>query len=315
MNKIPLLVITGPTASGKTDLSIKLAVHFRGEIISADSMQIYRGMDIGTAKVTEDEKQGIPHHLIDIINPNENFSVAKYSELAKERINMVFNNGKLPIMAGGTGLYINSVLENISFGEFSEDTDYREHLRSLANEKGGSALKEMLFKVDPLSAERLHQNDINRLIRALEVYKVTGKTITDWNKESKKDETPFDSLIIGLTFENRQSLYERINKRVDIMLQNGLVDEVNGLLESGVNENCTAMQAIGYKEIVKYFNNQISLDEAVEIIKRESRRYAKRQLTWLRRNKNIKWIYADKENNTSNIFEKAKIIVENYYKL
>lgn len=314
-NKTPLLVIVGPTASGKTSLSVKLALKYNGEIVSADSMQIYKGMDIGTAKITTSEMHGVSHHLIDIVNPSENFSVAKYVKLAKKAISDIHNRGRLPVVVGGTGLYINSLLQNINFGNFNGDSEYRKYLNEIAKEKGGAELKKMLSEVDMESALHLHENDIKRLIRALEIYKVTGRTKTEWVRESKAIPSPYNSLIIGLTFENRQVLYDRINERVRRMIEFGLVDEVKNLLNSGIDKNTTAMQGIGYKEIVGFIEGERTLEEATECIKQESRRYAKRQLTWFRKNERIKWIFVDKENKDLNILNTAKKYVENYSNL
>ncbi len=312
--KINIIVICGPTATGKTRLSIELAKAVNGEIISADSMQVYKKMNIGTAKPTVEEMQGIKHYLIDELEPSQSFSVAKYKELANQYINEIKNKGKTPIIVGGTGLYIHSLLDDRDFGNYQPDFVYRDELYAIAENKGGEALKEMLIKIDPDTAERLHSNDTKRLVRALEVYKLTGKTITYWNEMSKISSSPYNALIFGLTYHNREALYEKINIRVDQMFEGGLIDEVKTLLANGVKPEMTAMQAIGYKELVCYLNGEITLDEAKDKIKQESRRYAKRQLTWFRRDTNIIWFEIDSLEfiDIKNISNKIIKTMENY---
>ncbi|MCX7709640.1 MAG: tRNA (adenosine(37)-N6)-dimethylallyltransferase MiaA [Clostridia bacterium] len=297
-----VIVIVGPTASGKTKLSIELAKKMNGEIVSADSMQIYKYMDIGTAKPTEEEKEGIRHYLIDEVNPDEEFSVAKYQEMALEYIQQILEGGKFPIVAGGTGLYINSLLYNINFSETTVDWEYREELKKLAEENGNQFLHDRLKEVDPEAASRIHSNDIKRVIRALEVFKFTNKPISHHQELSRMIPPKYEFILIGLTMD-RQKLYERINLRVDLMLENGLLQEIRKLIEMGYDKYSVAMQGIGYKELLAYLRGEMSYEEAVEIIKRESRRYAKRQLTWFRRLENIHWINLDEFSQTSEVLK------------
>lgn len=298
-----LVIIAGPTASGKTAISLEIAKRLNGEIISADSMQIYKYMDIGTAKITEDEKQGIPHYMIDEVDPSEEFSVALFREKAGKYIDDITSRGKLPIVVGGTGLYINSLTYALDFSDGSEDKEYRDYLESVATEKGKEYVHEMLKEVDKESYERLFPNDLKRVIRALEVYKLTGKTISQVQKESREKDIEYNLAYIALNM-NRETLYQRINKRVDIMFENGLVDEVKSLLSKGYTKDMTSMQAIGYKEVLDYFDGKVTLDEIKDIIKQSSRRYAKRQLTWFRKDKRVKWFEIDK-------FEDSKEALEN----
>ena len=287
--KPKVIVIVGPTASGKTDLSIKLAKQLNGEIISADSMQIYKKMTIGTAKPIPEEMQGIPHHMIDIIEPNEDFNVAKYKNMAEEKIEEIINKGKQPIIVGGTGLYIDTLVNGIEFFDIENDLEYRKKLEEEVDVKGIDWLYEELKKIDPEAAKNIEKNNVRRVIRALEIYKVTGKTKTQLDKESIKG-SKYDYVIFGLLW-NREELYERINLRVDIMLEDGLIEEVKSLINNeGFSK--TALQGLGYKEVVEYLEEKCSYDEMVEKIKMETRRYAKRQMTWFRRNKNIVWLDA-----------------------
>lgn len=287
MSKIPLIVVAGPTASGKTSLSIELAKRLDGEIVSGDSMQIYKYMNIGTAKPTEAEKEGIPHHLMDFLEPSVSFSVADYCVLAHKVIADIHARGKLPIIVGGTGLYIDSLVNNVDFGETDKETPIRAELNQLAEEKGNEAVYEILLEIDPETAKKYHPNNLRRVIRAIEFYKTTGTTISDHAKEKKI--SPYNSIYFAPLWD-REILYDRINKRVDIMVKDGLIDEVKDLLARGYDKNSTAMQGIGYKEFYAYFDGNQSLDETLELIKMNSRRYAKRQLTWFRRNKNIRWL-------------------------
>ena len=280
--------VVGPTASGKTAYAIELAKKCGGEVISCDSMQIYRHMDIGTAKPTKDEMDGIPHHMIDIAEPWENYSVARFVTEARSCIDDVLARGRVPILCGGTGLYFDSVIKNIDFAENESDPEYRSELQKAAEEHGNEYVHDMLKKVDPKSAEAVHPNNLKRVIRALEIYKTTGKTKTELDRESVR-ESLYNAEIYGLN-RPREELYERINKRVDIMLENGLLDEVKNLLEMGISRDATSMQAIGYKELVEYFEGRCTLDAAIDKIKQESRRYAKRQLTWFKRNNEIIWL-------------------------
>ena len=292
MNKLPLIVVAGPTASGKTSLAIGLAKLVGGEIVSADSMQIYKYMDIGSAKPTEDERKQVKHHLIDFVEPDEEFSVADYTEAAHEVIRDILSRHKLPVMCGGTGLYINSVVDDVTFGETETDYALREELADYAKTHGNEAVLEMLKEIDPISAARLHPNNLRRIIRAIEFYRLTGKTISAHQEMTKQHEGRYAPIMFCIDYD-RQILYDRINKRVDIMLEEGLLDEVKGLMERGYTTALNSMKAIGYKELIAYFNGGTSLDEAVELIKQSSRRYAKRQLTWFRRDKRIIWLDAD----------------------
>ncbi len=286
MKKIPLIIVAGPTASGKTALSISLAKHFSGEIISADSMQIYKYMDIGTAKPTEEEKCGIPHHLMDFLEPCQNFSAADYCDMAKKVISDIHSRGKLPILVGGTGLYIDSLASGVDFGENTESPKLRRELESLAKEKGNEAVFKKLKEIDPETAEKYHPNNIRRVIRALEFFDKTGMTISAHAKLPKN--SPYTPIYFCIDWE-REVLYERINKRVDKMIKMGLLDEARNLFDK-VLPSATAMQAIGYKELSGYFNGTKTLAEATDEIKQNSRRYAKRQLTWFKRNPEIHFL-------------------------
>lgn len=283
--KPELLVIVGPTAVGKTRLSVRLAKQFHGEIISGDSMQVYRGMDIGTAKIMPGEMEGIPHHLINICEPDQLFSVQEYQQLARQRITEITERGQLPMLVGGTGLYIESVVHDYNMPHVKENTALRKELKEMAQREGKEALHQRLKNVDPVQAGKLHPNDIRRVIRALEVYHLTGKPFSELKR---KGTSPFNTLWIGLTMP-RELLYERINRRVDDMIASGLVDEVKQLWSKGYRLHLTSMQAIGYKEIMNYLEGDISFDEAVQMIKQGSRKYAKRQLSWFRRLSEIHW--------------------------
>ncbi len=284
-----IVVITGPTASGKTALGVALCQKLGGEVVSADSMQIYRSMDIGTAKPTKEEMQGIPHHMIDVADPEENYSVARYVEEAAAAVEDILNRGKLPVLVGGTGLYIDSLLSGRTFAGGPVDPALREELSERYDEIGGRGLLGELRKVDPERAAKLHEADKKRIVRALEVYILTGKTITQHDLETQAIPPRYEAAKLALDFRDRQDLYDRIDRRVDLMFEQGLLSEVRSLLESGVPADCTAMQAIGYKEAVGAVLGTCSETEAAEKIKMESRRYAKRQLTWLRRDPTIEW--------------------------
>jgi len=288
-----ILVIVGPTASGKTRMAVELAQRHNGEVISADSMQIYRTMDIGTAKPTKEEMGGIPHHMIDVADPEEDFSVARYVEMAARCVDDVLERGKLPIVAGGTGLYIDSLLSGRTFAPFSPDSALRGELERELAERGGQAMLEALAQVDPEAAQRLHPNDHKRIIRALEVYRSTGKTITQHNRETQAIPPRYDALTIGLAFQDRQAMWRRIDQRVDEMVAAGLEDEVRRLLTSGISPKCTAMQAIGYKEFTQALSGEMTWQEAADVVKLRSRQYAKRQLTWFGRNPNTRWVRWD----------------------
>jgi len=284
--KEKLFVLIGPTAVGKTKLSIELARRFNGEIISGDSMQIYKRMDIGTAKITKEEMEGIPHHLIDIKDPDEPFSVAEFQGLVRGKIAEISSRKKLPMIVGGTGLYIQSVLYDYQFTEAASDHEFRLKLEQIAEERGNLELHERLKEVDPDSAERIHPNNLRRVIRALEVYHCTGKTMTAYQQE-QQPELLYDTCLVGLTME-RELLYNRINKRVDLMMEQGLVEEVKDLYDRGIRD-CQSIQAIGYKELYEYFDGRMTLQEAVQNLKQNSRRYAKRQLTWFRNKMDVEW--------------------------
>lgn len=287
-----ILVVTGPTATGKTALSVELAKKLGGEIVSADSMQIYRGMDIGTAKVTKAEMQNIPHHMIDIADPSEDYSVSRYVEEADAAVRGILSRGRLPIVAGGTNLYIDSLIAGLDFAEKAEDAALRESLNKQYDDIGGEAMLEYLRGFDPERAAKLHPADKRRIVRAVEIYILTGETITRHDEETKKRPKRYDAVKIALTFADRAVLYDRINARVDKMVSDGLFDEVKGLLDSGLSPESTSMQAIGYKEPAAYFRGEMSKDAAIELIKLSSRRYAKRQLTWLRRDDSIHWHFS-----------------------
>ncbi|AZJ21803.1 tRNA (adenosine(37)-N6)-dimethylallyltransferase MiaA [Bacillus wiedmannii] len=291
-------VIIGPTAVGKTKLSIDLAKALNGEIISGDSMQIYRTMDIGTAKVTKEEMDGIPHYMVDIKNPEESFSVAEFQERVRKHIREITERGKLPIIVGGTGLYIQSVLFDYQFTDDAGDTIYREQMEKLALERGVEYVHKKLQEVDPESAERIHANNVRRVIRALEIFHTTGEKMSD-QLEKQENELLYDVSLIGLTMD-REMLYDRINLRVDIMMDQGLLEEVEGLYNRGIRD-CQSIQAIGYKEIYDYFEDRVSLEEAVSQLKTNSRRYAKRQLTWFRNKMDVTWFDVTGGEKTSEI--------------
>lgn len=309
--KPKILAVVGATASGKTSLGVELAKKYNGEVISADSMQIYKGLDIASAKPTTEEMQGIPHHLIDFLDRDVSFSVSDYVKLANEKIKDIISREKLPIIVGGTGLYIDSLLNNVKFSEGGSDEVYREKLYTIAREKGNEYLYNILLETDPVSAETIHMNNLVRVIRALEVFHVTGRRFSELKAESRLIESPYDSLIIGLNFHDRQILYDRINQRVDEMLKMGLVDEAKNVWKAGNQK--TASNAIGYKELIPYFENTMTISECVDRIKQETRRYAKRQLTWFRKNTRIQWIFLDEINKKSEILEKSQKTIENYW--
>ena len=290
---IPLIVVAGPTASGKTSLAIALAKHYNGEVVSADSMQIYRGMDIGTAKPTVEEMDGIKHHLIDFLPPQEEYSVAEYVKDAADCIADIISRGKTPIIAGGTGLYIRSLITGTQFEEIASDEALRQALyEQVASDEGRDALYAELSAIDPESAARIHKNNTIRLVRAVEVYRLTGKTMTKLQEESRMTASPYHPVaFIGLDCKDRALLYDRINRRVDIMVESGLLEEAGQVLS--MEQKPTAYQAIGYKELESYFTGEQSLDEALERLKQSSRRYAKRQLTWFRREEGITWLFRE----------------------
>ena len=311
MKKRPLIVLTGPTAVGKTALSVKLAKAVNGEIISADSMQVYKGMDIGSAKISKEEMEGIPHHLIDVLDPSEEFNIVKFKELSLKAMEEIYAKGKIPIIAGGTGFYIQSVLYDIAFENNEDERTYRNELENIAKEPDGTLkLFQMLKECDPKSAEIIHQNNVKRVIRALEFFKETGLPISEHNEEQKQNESPYNFCYFVLN-DDRDKLYENIEKRVDIMLKNGLLDEVKTLHEKGYTKDMVSMQGLGYKELLEYFNGEISLERAVYLIKRDTRHFAKRQLTWFRREKEISWVNKqdfsyDEEKILKHILDKLK---------
>ena len=305
-----LLVVVGPTASGKTSLSIELAKKYNGEIVSADSMQIYRGMKIATAKPDEEEMSDIKHYLIDFLDPDQSYSVGKYVEDAKSAVEEILSKDKLPILCGGTGLYIDSFLNGIDFVDDSSDIELRNELYKLADEKGIDYLLKKLLEIDPYSYMRLYeQRNLKRIVRAIEFYKKTGVTISEQIENSRKNELEYEYLIFGLKASDRQYLYNRINKRVDMMVEDGLVQEAQSVLQSDLSE--TSSKAIGYKQLIPYFNNEASLEECIEKIKTETRHYAKRQLTWFKRNESINWINIDEIKTTEEQLEYISEIIDN----
>lgn len=305
--KMPLLVVAGPTASGKTALGIALAKEYDGEVISADSMQIYKGLDVATAKPTLDEMDGIPHHLISIVDMDTKFSVADYVALAKEKIDEVISRGKLPILVGGTGLYINSLIDNVSFDNAETDGSIRQSLTEEIEKQGVEVLYERLKQIDPETAEIVPVQNTVRIIRALEIYELTGIKFSEYKKMNKGNDSPYNLCMIGLNYHDREKLYDRINLRVSIMVENGMLEECKEVFD---NEKLgTAYQAIGYKELIPYFQGNTDLETCLDKIRLNSRRYAKRQLTWFRRDDRINWIYMDEFNNFDKIMEICKKVV------
>ena len=301
MNNI--ICIAGPTASGKTALAVELAKEYNGEVVSCDSMQVYKRMDIGTAKPTIEERQGIPHHMIDVAEPDEDFSVSRYCEMASPIVDNILARGKTAIIAGGTGLYMDSLIKGNAFAPFPS-TGVRERLEAQADAEGMETMTAWLRSVDPDAAERIH--DRKRILRALEVFLETGETITEHNRRTQAIPPKYTPLWLGLDFGERSELYRRIDLRVDIMLQQGLVEEIQTLLSSGIPAKCTAMQAIGYKEFVAALNGCGTIEEAAGEVKKSSRHYAKRQLTWFRRNKNIHWLTRQTCESSDQIIERAR---------
>ena len=307
-NLIKVISVVGPTASGKTKLSVELAKIFDGEIVSADSMQIYKGMQIATAKPDEVEKCGVPHHLMDFLPASEAYSVAMYVKDASACINEINERNKLPIIAGGTGLYVDSLLNNIKFSDENRDEKICEELRDLYNKEGIEKLLEILESFDKKSAEKLRaERNLKRIIRAIEFYKTTGKTISEQVENSRLEESPYKAIKIGLNFRDREKLYDRINKRVDIMIENGLVEEAHEVINSDLSY--TSVKAIGYKELMPYFNNEKSFEECIEKLKQETRRYAKRQITWFKRDTDINWLYVDEFNTFEELLNEAIDII------
>lgn len=306
--KIPLIAVVGPTASGKTSLGVEIAKAYNGEVVSADSMQVYKGMDIATAKPTQNERQGIAHHMISFLEPDVSFSVAQFCTLAKEIIEGIFKRGKVPVLVGGTGLYISSLLNNIAFFDNTVNESLREKLTERLKNEGAEVLLEELRSFDPETAEKLNAGNGRRIIRAIEVYKASGVTQSKQNELSKKTLSPYNDVRIGLTCRNRENLYTRINERVDKMLELGLLQEAENFLKKQVSD--TAKMAIGHKELIPYFTKEKTLEEAIEDLKRETRRYAKRQLTWFRADEKINWILTDALEEEKTVFECAKEIIE-----
>ena len=307
MNNI--ICIAGPTASGKTALAVALAKELNGEVVSCDSMQIYRRMDIGTAKPTVEEMQGIPHHMIDVAEPDEDFSVSRYCAMAAPIVEDIVKRGKTAVIAGGTGLYMDSLIQGNDFAPFPS-TGVREKLEQEAGEQGIQALYDRLSEIDPEAAAKLHLSDKKRILRALEVYLETGETITEHNRKTQLLPPRFTPLWLGLDFESRADLYSRIDRRVGIMLEQGLIGEIQGLLSCGIPEKCTAMQAIGYKEFVAALNGECTLEEAANQVRQSSRRYAKRQLTWFRRNKSIHWLIRKPGQEGEEILTRARQLLQ-----
>lgn len=304
--KPKVIVICGPTASGKTALSIELAKKIDGEIISADSMQIYEDMDIGTAKPSKEEMDGIPHHLIGYVSPEERYSVARYKKDSIKKIEEVLQRGKYPIIVGGTGLYVDSLVNGVEYDDIKIDLEYRSKLEELAEKQGLEFVYDKAMQVDPVAMKKISKNDKKRIFRVLEIYNATGKTKTDQEIESRRKENPYDFKVFGINIE-REKLYERINLRVDIMMKQGLVQEVENIVKK-YKGFPTSMQALGYKEVIEYLKGEVNEEEMVEKIKRESRRYAKRQITWFKRNENIIWLDGlnDRQNNIKIILEGIK---------
>ncbi len=309
-----LLVIVGPTAVGKTEISIQLAQKLNGEIISADSMQIYRGMDIGTAKPTLAEQAGIPHHMLDIVDPGKPFSVADYQTLARQKIEEITARGRMPVLAGGTGLYVRAVIDPYNFIPADTDWDLRARLKRQAEEAGLAALYQWLSEIDPVAAERIHANDERRIIRALEVYQTTGQPLSFWEQQTDKQKPLYDLIMIGIN-RPRAELYQRINQRVDLMLEQGLLAEAQDLMAQGLDENFIASQAIGYKEFFAYLHGEESLAEATEKLKQSTRRYAKRQLTWFRADKRVQWLELGKERTAVELINEILQIVADRWEM
>ena len=308
--KIPLIAVIGPTASGKTGLAVEIAKKFGGEVVSADSMQIYSELTVGTAKPTEKEMEGVPHHLIGHKSIDEEYSVVDYVEEAKNAIADIFSRGKLPVLCGGTGLYVDSLLSNTEFSEIKSDPDVRKKLYDFAEENGNEALFEKLKEIDPETAAKTHANNLIRVVRAMEVYEVTGKTMSEHQKDSHPIPSIYDVCYIGTNFADRDKLYARIEQRIDEMLEEGVEEEARFLFEH--NGTCTAAQAIGYKEFYPYFRGEMSREDAISVLKKETRHYAKRQITWFRRNDKINWLFRDEFSEKKDLSEAAFEIIERF---
>ena len=289
MKKKPLIILTGPTAVGKTKASIGLAKAIGGEIISADSMQVYKKMDIGSAKIRDDEMEGVNHYLIDVLDPAEEFNVVLFQKMAKQAMEEIYANGHIPIVVGGTGFYIQALLYNIDFTQENEDNHIRTELETIAKEQGADYLHQMLREIDARSAETIHANNVKRVVRAIEYYRQTGKPISEHNEKERQKESPYTFAYFVL-MDERQKLYDRIEKRIDVMIEEGLLDEVKALYEEGYTRDMVSMQGLGYKEILDYLDGKMTLEEAIYVLKRGTRHFAKRQITWFKREKDVCWI-------------------------
>ncbi len=300
--KKPLIILTGPTAVGKTELSIALAKAINGEIISADSMQVYKHMDIGSAKITKEEMDGVIHYLVDVIEPSEEFNVVRFQQMAKEAMNIIYAKGKIPIVVGGTGFYIQALLNDIDFEDTREDASYRAKLEEEAKQYGVTYLHNKLKEVDPQSAIDIHANNVKRVIRALEYFHLTNEPISKHNEIQRQKQSPYNFAYFVLNMD-RDLLYERINKRIDIMMESGLVREVEWLKNQGYTSDMVSMKGLGYKEILEYLDGAYSLEEAIYILKRDTRHFAKRQITWFKREKDVIWLEKEKDSKTSELLE------------
>ena len=310
--KQPLLIIAGPTATGKSAAAAELAIRMNGAVISADSMQVYRGMDIGSAKVTEEEMRGVPHYLIDCVDPYESWNVVRFQQKAREAVREIAGSGRLPILCGGTGFYIQALLYDVDFTEMEEDTALRESLQKIAAERGPGALHAMLAEKDPASAAAIHPGNVKRVIRALEFAGGTGQSIAAHNLEQREKEAAYSAVFFVLTMD-RKKLYGLIDRRVDMMMEKGLLDEVTSLRDAGIPRDSTAMQGIGYKQLYGYLEGEYSLDEAVRLIKRDTRHFAKRQLTWFRREKDVRWVDIDSFPSREAVWDYMQRTAEEYY--
>ena len=308
--KTPLLIVAGPTATGKSDSAVELALRMNGEVISADSMQVYRGMDIGSARVTVGEMRGVPHHLIDCADPSENWNVVRFQKEARRAVQDIASRGRLPILCGGTGFYIQALLYDIDFTQMEENTPLRDRLSALAAEKGPEAVHALLLEKDPASAAAIHPNNLKRVIRAIEFMEESGGSIAAHNSQQRERESAYRSVFFVLTMD-RARLYERIDRRVDIMMERGLVDEVAGLRAMGIQRDSTSMQGIGYKQIYGYLDGEYDLEEAVRLIKRDTRHFAKRQLTWFKREKDVIWTDLDRFGNRQQMWDHMQTTAEN----
>ena len=308
--KTPLLIVAGPTATGKSDSAVELALRMNGEVISADSMQVYRGMDIGSAKVTVEEMRGVPHHLIDCADPSENWNVVRFQKEARRAVQDIASRGRLPILCGGTGFYIQALLYDIDFTQMDENTPLRDRLSALAAEKGPEAVHALLLEKDPASAAAIHPNNLKRVIRAIEFMEESGGSIAAHNSQQRERESAYRSVFFVLTMD-RARLYERIDRRVDIMMERGLVEEVARLRAMGIQRDSTSMQGIGYKQVYGYLDGEYDLEEAVRLIKRDTRHFAKRQLTWFKREKDVIWTNLDRFENRQQMWDHMQATAEN----